>query len=186
MTSWWSLFNVFVPWWHHIYFPRSWSFRMNRDWIIFSEVQLTLTLHVLSFLAAQGALTAITTHSTHFFRSHGSSITAVYKGILARQALAQHISWLHCGINGDMTWLLAERTSWQNMPISYLYVATKPENFVLHVDRNPRSRTFSQYRKVSSIESSTSKIVDTEKLWFFVFFRRKSRILRPKTHIFGS
>ena len=44
------------------------------------------------------------------------------------------------------------------------WVPTRAENIVLRIDRNVRSRTFSQYRKVSSIESSISSIVDYEKL----------------------
>ena len=61
------------------------------------------------------------------------------------------------------------------------------ENIVSRSDRKSRSRTFSQYRTVSSIESSISSIVDTEKLWFFLpFFHWKSRILRLKTYIFGT
>ena len=47
------------------------------------------------------------------------------------------------------------------------------ENIVSRSDRKSRSRTFSQYRTVSSIESSISSIVDTEKLWFFVCFSSK-------------
>ena len=45
------------------------------------------------------------------------------------------------------------------------------ENIVSSIDRKSRSRIFSQYQKVSSIESSISGIVDTEKMGFFVFFR---------------
>ena len=62
MTSWWSLFNVFVPWWHHIYFPRSWSFRMKGDWIIFfwSTTRTHTSCYII--LGPQGVLTALTTH----------------------------------------------------------------------------------------------------------------------------
>ena len=46
-------------------------------------------------------------------------------------------------------------------------------------------------QQVSSIESSKSSIIDTEKItvksWFFCLFSpKKSRILRPKIHNFGS
>ena len=58
------------------------------------------------------------------------------------------------------------------------------ENIVSSIDRNPRSQNFLQYRRVSSIEPPISLIL--KNCDFFVFFRRKSRILRPNTHIFGS
>ena len=44
------------------------------------------------------------------------------------------------------------------------------ENIVSSIDRKSRSRIFSQYQKVSSIESSISGIVDTEKMGFLSFF----------------
>ena len=46
-------------------------------------------------------------------------------------------------------------------------IGSRAENIVSRIHQNPRPRSFSQYRKVSSIESSISSIVDTEKLWFF-------------------
>ena len=45
----------------------------------------------------------------------------------------------------------------------------QPWEYRITYRRNPRSWTFSQYRKVSSIESSILSIIDTEKLCFFVF-----------------
>ena len=65
---------------------------------------------------------------------------------------------------------------------SYHDIMIRAENIVPRIDRNLRSRTFSEYWKVSSIKPSISSIVDTQNCDFFVFFCRKSRILRL-THV---
>ena len=83
---------------------------------------------------------------------------------------------------------LASRGSFHqiNRFIAPHWYLTNPENIISRIDRNPRSRTFSQNRKVLSIKYSLLSDIYTEKLWFFVFFRRKSGSLRPKTHILRS
>ena len=58
------------------------------------------------------------------------------------------------------------------------------ENIVSSVYRNPRSRNFSQYRRVSSIDSSISSIVNTEKLWFILSFFAKKVVFKGQKHTF--
>ena len=60
------------------------------------------------------------------------------------------------------------------------------QNIVSSTNPNPRYQNFSQYGRISSSGPQIWSIINTEKLWFFVFFCRKSRILRPKSHFFGS
>ena len=60
---------------------------------------------------------------------------------------------------------------------------TSLENIVSSIDQKSRSRTFSQYRTVSSIESSILSVVVTEKLWLFCLFSPKKSYFKAKnTH----
>ena len=83
---------------------------------------------------------------------------------------------------------LASRSSFHqiNRFIAPHWYLTNPENIVSRINRNLWSRTFSQYWKVLSTESSILSIVDAEKLWSFLSFFTEKSYLRPKTHNFGS
>ena len=91
-----------------------------------------------------------------------------------------HIQNIYIAVFGDLKQVFLSMKLIQK---GNLRVQGSLENIVLSIDRESRSRTFSQYR-VLNPQCRASSIL--KNYVFLSFFRRKSRTLRTKTHIFGS
>ena len=91
-----------------------------------------------------------------------------------------HIQNIYIAVFGDLKQVFVSMKLIQK---GNLRVQGSLENIVLSIDRESRSRTFSQYR-VFNPQCRASSIL--KNYVFLSFFRRKSRTLRTKTHIFGS